>query len=165
MTGPLVYAPLLSLALILAGCQQAPPPAPKPDLKAEAAKIMEADAAWSKAVQDKDAARIASLYAEDGTSHVTGRPSATGPAAIQQAAADVLKTQVSISWKTSSLVVGEAADIAYQTGSWESVDKDAKGKTTQTAGQFLTVWARQPDGSWKVKADMASPEGPPAPVK
>ena len=35
-----------ALAIWLIGCQQAPPVAAKPDLKAEEAKIMEADAAW-----------------------------------------------------------------------------------------------------------------------
>ncbi|MBI4893572.1 MAG: DUF4440 domain-containing protein [Acidobacteria bacterium] len=153
------------LALMLIGCQQAPPPAPKPDLKAEAAKIMEADAAWMKAAQEKDAAKIASFYAEDGTSHSAGRPAATGRMAIQKLVEEVSKAQVSLSWKTANVVVAEAGDIAYQTGSWESVEKDAKGKPMQSAGKFLTVWARQADGSWKVKEDMGNAEAPPAPVK
>ena len=165
MNKRIVFASAVSLALILTGCQEAPPPVAKPDLKAEAAKITEADAAWMKAVQDKDAAKIASFFAEDGTSHVTGHPSATGPAAIQKLTEEGFKTQVSISWKTTNLVVGEAADIAYQTGTWESVEKDAKGKEMQSAGKFLTVWAKQPDGTWKVKDDMGSAEGPPTPVK
>lgn len=161
----LVFALTLSLALILIGCQQAPPAAPKPDLKAEAAKIMEVDAAWMKAVQEKDAAKLASFFAPDGTSHVADHPSATGHEAIQKLSEERFKNQVSTSWKTTNLVVGEAGDIAYQTGTWESIDKDAKGKPMQSAGRFLTVWVKQADGSWKTKEDMGSAEGPPAPVK
>lgn len=165
MRKQLMGAMALSLALISIGCQQAPPPAPKPDLKAEAAKIMELDAAWMKASQAKDAARHASYFAEDGSWYVEGHPKATGREAIQKLDQVLFKTQTEVSWTTTKLAVSEAADYAYQAGAWEMIDKDAKGKSTKTIGKFVTVWKKQPDGSWKVQEDIGNPDGPPTPVK
>lgn len=155
----------LTLALLAAGCQQAPPAAPKPDLKAEAAKIMEADAAWMKAAQAKDAAGHASFFTGDGSWLVEGHPKATGRDAIQKLSETLARNQVSLSWTTEKLEVSEAADYAFQIGAWESVENDAKGRPMKAAGKFLTVWRKQPDGNWKVQADASSPDGPHTPVK
>lgn len=153
------------LALIAVGCQQAPPPAPKPDLKAEAAKIRALDDAWLKTFQAKDAAGHASFFAEDGSWYSSGRPKAAGREAIRKQAEDVFKSEVSSSWQTPTIVVSEAGDLAYAEGTWESVIQDAKGKRAKEVGKFLTVWKKQPDGNWKVLTDSGSPDGPPTPVK
>jgi uncharacterized protein (TIGR02246 family) len=165
MRKQLMSAMALSLALISIGCQQAPPPAPKPDLKAEAAKIMEIDTAWMKDYQARNAARCASYYAEDASWYVTGHPKATGREAIQKLAQVLFETEIGGAWTTTKLVVSEAADFAYQVGAWDSIDKAAKGKSTKTIGKFVTVWKKQPDGSWKVQEDIGNPDGPPTPVK
>jgi uncharacterized protein (TIGR02246 family) len=156
-------AAALAVALVSIGCQQAPPP--KPDLKAEAAKIMEADAAWMKAAQAKDAAAQASFFAEDGSALRDGYPKATGREAIQKLVEAVSKTEVSLSWATTKLVVSEAADMAYQEGTWESIVKNDKGEPAKEIGKFLTVWAKQKDGSWKVQSDCGNLDGPRQPVK
>jgi len=165
MKKQLMGAMALSLALISIGCQQAPPPAPKPDLSAEEAKIRQTDAAWMKDSQARDAARHASYFAEDGSWNQSGYPKATGREAIQKLAQVLFKTQAGVSWTTTKLAVSEAADFAYQVGAWELIDKDAKGKSTKTIGKFVTVWKKQPDGSWKVQEDIGNPDGPPTPVK
>jgi uncharacterized protein (TIGR02246 family) len=165
MRKQLMGAMALSLVLISIGCQQAPPPAPKPDLKAEAAKIMETDAAWMKDYQAKNAARHASYYAEDGSWYVEGHPKATGREAIQKLAQVLFETETGGAWTTTKLVVSEAADFAYQVGAWDAINKAAKGKSTKTIGKFVTVWKKQPDGSWKVQEDIGNPDGPPTPVK
>jgi uncharacterized protein (TIGR02246 family) len=159
------FALAVCLALIAAGCQQAPPPSPKPDLKAEAAKIKELDDAWLKAFQAKDAAAHASFFAEDGSSYTSGRPKAVGREAIRKQAEEVFKSEVSSSWETPTIVVSEAGDLAYALGTWESVIQDAKGKRAKEVGKFLTVWKKQPDGNWKVLADSGSPDGPPTPLR
>jgi uncharacterized protein (TIGR02246 family) len=155
----------IALALWLTACQQAPPTAAKPDLSAEEAKIRQTDAAWMNDSQARDAARHASYFAEDGSWNQSGYPKATGREAIQKLAQVLFKTQTGVSWTTTKLAVSEAADYAYQVGAWELIDKDAKGKSTKTIGKFVTVWKKQPDGSWKVQEDIGNPDGPPTPVK
>ncbi len=111
------------------------------------------------------ASAIPSYFAEDGSFHVAGYPKASGREAIQKLAQVLYETQTSVSWTTTEVVVSEAADVAYSVGTWEVINKDAKGKSTKTIGKFLTVWKKQPDGSWKAQVDSNGPDGPPTPVK
>ena len=94
-----------ALATWLMGCQQSPPVAAKPDLKAEEAKILQTDAAWLRAYQARDAAGAASFFAEDGTSYPADRPKATGREAIQKSKEQFLQSAVTPScraWLASS---------------------------------------------------------------
>jgi ketosteroid isomerase-like protein len=34
--------------------------------------------------------------------------------------------------------------------------KEASGKVTERRGQYVTIWRKQPDGSWKVVFDTGS---------
>ena len=155
-----------ALAIWLMGCQQAPPVAAKPDLKAEEAKILEADAMWLKAFQARDAAGVASCFAEDGTTHPAGRPRATGREAVRKSIQEFFQSPVTASsWTTTKVVVSQAADIAYSVGTYEDTLKDAKGKPAKEIGKFVTVWKKQPDGSWKAVEDIGNPDGPATPVK
>jgi uncharacterized protein (TIGR02246 family) len=48
-------------------------------------------------------------------------------------------------------------DNAYETGVW-SYTFQPKGKPEQhIGGHYVTVWKRQPDGGWKIWADMGVP--------
>lgn len=161
----LLRAAALAIAILFCGCQQAPPAAPKPDLKAEAAKIKETDAEYMRAYQARDGMRYASFFAEDGSWYIAEHPKATGREAIQKLATALWKNETSSSWTTTKLEVSEAADLAYQTGTWEATEKDPNGRSTKTIGKFVTVWEKQSDGSWKVQEDCSNPDGPPTPVK
>jgi uncharacterized protein (TIGR02246 family) len=156
----------VALALLSAGCQQAAPPARKPDLKAEEAKILETDAAYMKAVQAKDAAAAAGVFAEDGASNAPGMPRSEGRAAVAKELEEYFKQpRLSISWKNSKVVISESGDLAYTTGTSETTKPDAKGKPVLEKGKFVTVWKKQAGGSWKVVEDIFNPDGPATPVK
>ena len=52
-------------------------------------------------------------------------------------------------------VIG-AGDVGYTTGRSLFRQKSADGKVTERRGQYLTVWRKQADGSWKVVFDTGS---------
>ena len=54
--------------------------------------------------------------------------------------------------------VARSGDIGYAIGTFEGVVDDAPVK-----GKYVEIWKKQADGSWKVAADMFSPDSPPAP--
>jgi len=58
-----------------------------------------------------------------------------------------------LSWKTGSLEVARSGDIAYETGAYDFITTDKKGKSTDTKGKYVVVWKKQSDGSWKVVVD------------
>jgi uncharacterized protein (TIGR02246 family) len=48
-------------------------------------------------------------------------------------------------------------DTAYETGTW-SYTFTPKGKSEQRiGGRYVTLWRRQPDGGWKIWADIGVP--------
>ena len=60
-----------------------------------------------------------------------------------------------LSWRPTSVGVSVSGDLAYSTGPWEyRVTKDA---APIVQGHFLSIWAKQPDGAWKVAFDCGVP--------
>ena len=43
---------------------------------------------------------------------------------------------------------------------YEFIAKEASGKTVSDKGKYLTVWKKQPDGSWKVLLDIYNSDLP-----
>jgi ketosteroid isomerase-like protein len=71
-----------------------------------------------------------------------------------------------LSWYPAVAGMAEAGDLGYTTGPWE-FKADIKDAKAVAWGHFLTVWKRQPDGSWKFAIDLgisnpqpAQPESP-----
>ena len=58
-----------------------------------------------------------------------------------------------LSWKTSSLEIARSGEMAYETGNYNFVTIDKKGKTNDQKGKYVVVWKKQSDGSWKVVVD------------
>ena len=67
-----------------------------------------------------------------------------------------------LSWYPTFADVARAGDLGYTTGPWE-YKADVHDAKPVAWGNFLTVWKRQPDGSWKFAIDLGISN--PQPVK
>ena len=67
----------------------------------------------------------------------------------------------SLRWKAEIAEVGGAADLGYTIGPYRMEFQDPEGNPVVIDGKFLTIWKRQPDGSWKTAVDMFNENGPP----
>ena len=56
--------------------------------------------------------------------------------------------------------VSEDGTLGYNYGRYEFRDPGAEGKEIVRGGWFLTLWKRQPDGSWKYVMDNGTPDKP-----
>ena len=56
---------------------------------------------------------------------------------------------VQVTWAPDKVVVSESGDLACSYGKyqWEVVDEE--GEKQRLTGIYMTVWKRQPDGSWR----------------
>jgi ketosteroid isomerase-like protein len=67
-----------------------------------------------------------------------------------------------LTWEPAFADVSRAGDLGYTTGPWEFREKSASDPPV-AFGQYVTVWRRQPDGSWRVALDTGTshqkPEG------
>jgi uncharacterized protein (TIGR02246 family) len=121
---------------------------------ADEAAIRAASAAWSQAATAKDLDKAVSFYAADALVLPDKAPAITGNENIRKNWTPLLALPgPGLSWKTSSVVVARSGDIAYETGTYDFVTTDKKGKSTDTKGKYVVVWKKQADNSWKVVVD------------
>lgn len=66
-----------------------------------------------------------------------------------------------LTWHPTYSDVSSAGDLGWTTGPWEfrenATDKDAAGN-----GHFVTLWRKQPDGTWKFELDFGIRHAAPA---
>src|SRR6185436_14148769 len=66
-----------------------------------------------------------------------------------------------LSWYPAVAGMARAGDLGYTTGPWE-FKPDIHDAKSVAWGHFLTVWKRQPDGSWKFAIDLGISNPQPA---
>jgi ketosteroid isomerase-like protein len=66
-----------------------------------------------------------------------------------------------LSWYPAVAGIARAGDMGYTTGPWE-FKADIHDAKSVAWGHFLTVWKRQPDGSWKFAIDLGISNPQPA---
>jgi ketosteroid isomerase-like protein len=72
---------------------------------------------------------------------------------------------VKLTWAASFTDVSDDATLGYNYGRYESRRPGPEGKEIVRGGWFLTIWNKQPDGSWRYVMDNGAPDRPPAPPK
>lgn len=147
---------LVAGAVILVGCaQQAPAPTPPPDTRAaDEAAIRAAITEWVASAQAKDAEKFASFYAEDAVLMMAGSAPVSGAAISAATGAMMQDPNFALSFEPSSVVVARSGDLAYETGTFSLTMSDPKKKPATETGDYVVVWQKQADGSWKVVRDV-----------
>lgn len=167
MPRKILIIPVLAFAFAAAACQQRD--STKEHAGGEAAMnagadadsvtaVKEAEQAMLKAFQAKDAAALTAHYAPDAVLALPGR-TVKGSEAIGKAnAEDFSDPAFKLDFTNERTDV--SGDLAYTSGSFRVTYTDDKTKrVTNGTGTYVTVFKKQPDGSWKVAADVASPTG------
>jgi uncharacterized protein (TIGR02246 family) len=156
----ILVSSLVIIGLALA-CQQPPPPSPPDTRAADERAVREADAAWSKAAAAKDVEAYVGFLADDASVFPPNAPMQTGKESIRKSVAETMPSPgVALSWQVSKAEASRGGDLAYSVGTYEVTMKDAKGKPVTDRGKYVTVWKKQPDGKWKVAADIYNSDLP-----
>jgi uncharacterized protein (TIGR02246 family) len=143
-------------------------PQAAPDTReADERAIRELDIECSKAGAAKDVERYMSCFADDASVFEPGRPVVTGRDAIRKGTDALFAIPgFSLSFQVAKVVVARSGDLAYSHGTYAMTMNDAKGKPVNEKGKFVTAYRKQPDGKWKVVADIFNSDLPaPAPPK
>src|SRR4030095_13441477 len=137
----------------------AEPTAP-PDVNAiDAASpfIAKANKEWEAAIQTGDADALSRPYHEDGVFIGPDGNAVRGRAAIRAmyAGRAPAKTRIVSATIQSEGRVAASADEVYEWGSGWMVIQSADGTKAKRGGRYLTVWHRQPDGTWVITRNLA----------
>jgi uncharacterized protein (TIGR02246 family) len=151
----------MTLTLLAVGCSIAP--APAPDTRAaDVQAVKDVEAAWVKDTASKDADKWASYFTDDGAGLYPGGPTLNGKAAIKTAMAPILADpNFSLIFQSTRAMASKGGDMVYTQGTYTMTITDPKTRKPMTdKGKFLTVYARQADGSWKAVADTFNSDAP-----
>ena len=152
---------LLSFSMIcsLAGLGVAQNKNQLSDLKA----MVETERAFSRTSEEKGTREsFAQFIAADG---VLFRPTPVfGKKWMQEHPLPVSTTRQLLSWQPIFAAVSRAGDLGYTTGPWQ-FKNDIKDAKPAAFANFMTVWKKQADNSWKFALDLgiSNPE-PKAPA-
>ena len=150
--------------VVIAGCDQAPQKAPATDVAAVEKELRGIETQWNADYNSRNVDAILGHYAEDAALANPGAPlvaaSESRRAAITQFVSD---PNLKISFASDRVQVAKSGDLAYTRGHFTLQGTDPATKQPRTdAGNYLTVWKKQSDGSWKAVEDFITPGAPAA---
>jgi len=143
-------------AILLTGCRV--------DLEAERAGLRAADQAWSQTQPNLD--HFMSYVAENAYTLLPDADILQGKSQIRNAWSGIFTNPgFSLKWTATHVEVAADGRTGYTIGTWEMTLQDSGGNTLNRTGKYITLWQKQPaaaGGQWKVVADTAVFDSPPA---
>lgn len=151
---------LLVLLIFAIGCTQAPPPEPPDTRAADESAVRRASADMMAAAQAKDAEGVSSVYAPDSLVHYVNFPPMNKQQAHDAWAQVMANAGYSVSWSPQRIDVARSGDLAFEQGTYEFTQHDARGRPVVERGTYVQAWKKQGDGAWKifVNTSTATPE-------
>jgi uncharacterized protein (TIGR02246 family) len=119
--------------------------------------IARANKEWEAAIQTGDADALSRPYREDGVFVGPDGNAVRGRAAIRAmyAARAASKARIVDATIQSEGRVAAGPDEVYEWGSGWVFIQSADGTRAKRGGRYLTVWHRQPDGTWVITRNLA----------
>jgi uncharacterized protein (TIGR02246 family) len=161
----ILWISLLPIALILFACTApaSEPPAvdDKAQREADTQAIKEVEAKWDAATNANDADGIMALLTDDIIVVPPNAPAIEGKEAVRRFLVADFEENSYKDTKGSVVEVRLAGDWAYVRGTWRgTVTPKAGGESSEDIGQWIEIFDRQPDGSWKISRNMYSSDLP-----
>lgn len=136
------------LALGFAGCGRV-------NVEEERAALLEADRQWAASTGDLDL--FMSFWGPEPMAYPPGMPAVQGQEAIRKMFGGMAASPgFALSWTASKADVAASGDVGYTTGTYEMTMGGVKD-----SGKYVTVWKKQPEGTWKVAEDIFNSNLPP----
>ena len=139
-------------AFVLSGCISS---APQVDIAAEEAAIRTAlGEAWN-AVVTKDVDKFVSICADEDMMFPPNAPIVRGTQEVREYMSQLFATPgFAMSQQPPQVEVSRGGDLAYTWDTAELTLNDAKGNPVTQRMKHVVVWKKQPDGTWKIVADI-----------
>ena len=105
-----------------------------------------------------DVPQMAASYADNAMSFMPGMAVMNGRGAIENAMKDWVASSTvnEVTFATTDVVL--EGELAIETGTFRMTSTMTNAKPKTESGNYLAVWQRQSDGSWRVIRDMSTPD-------
>ena len=116
--------------------------------------LMNVDRSWSERSRQKGyhASRL-DFASDSAIDLLDGEMPLHGIKEIKQYAATHPDSSYTLEWKPLRCAVATSGDIGYTYGGWTMHTKTKQQSDTSLYGDYITVWKKQTDGSWKYVVD------------
>ncbi|HKZ52650.1 MAG TPA: SgcJ/EcaC family oxidoreductase [Candidatus Acidoferrales bacterium] len=142
------------LVVAAAGCAQK-----KVSIADERTAIRNAEREAVNAANAKEVERWVGVFAASATVIPPNRSVLTGKEAIQEWGAKLFESPgFALKFENETIEVSAAADLAYALTRYERTLHDKAGKPAAETGNWVAVWKKQPDGSWKCVVYIWNPD-------
>jgi ketosteroid isomerase-like protein len=130
------------------------------DLEHERQRLLARDAEWAAlSSQGEDVDRILSFWADDARVFAPGLPAFSGKAALRSYVEGALAIPgFHITWITSEASLSPDGHFAYVLSRNAVTMPGAEGRPVTTNGRAVTLWRREPDGTWRCAVDIWNDE-------
>src|SRR5271154_3362814 len=145
------------IACFAIGCSHPRPAAPPDTRAADEATIRKADADFATFAAAKDLDKAMALYADDAVFFSSGTPAAIGKDNIRKNIQGLMAVPgMQLNITVASVDVARSGDLAMDRGTVEATVTDKKGKSVINTSEYVLVWKKMADGSWKIEADPSA---------
>lgn len=153
-----------SALVLLSSCNQAPQKAPATDAAAVEKAIRDIETQWIKDYNSRNIDAVIGHYAEDAAIANPGMALAAASESRRSAITQFLADpNLKIDFASDRVQVAKSGDLAYSRGHFTMQGTDPGTKQPRAdSGNYLTVWQKQTDGSWKAVEDFVVPGASPA---
>jgi len=148
---------LAQLAFPTSEAAAAPNPLTDPTVKPGKMLLFDLEARFAKDVLIRGGEAFADWFAEDGVALGNGTAPLVGKVAIVKSANWSPKAY-QLTWTPTDAMMGPSGDMGYTWGHFDGHSKDMNGNPVTTSGRYMTIWRKEPDGSWKVVLDASNDE-------
>ena len=155
----IVYAIVLSLFW---ACDQQTSQLTSP---ADPQELMEVDMKFAQLARDQGISQAFYQYADQKAIILRqGQFPLKGPDEIKedwQTVVSSYNNPPQLSWKPIKAGIARSGDLGYTFGTYEFTVLDSLGSPSISYGNYVTVWKKQEDGSWKYVLDGGASTPPP----
>jgi uncharacterized protein (TIGR02246 family) len=133
------------------------------DTKAAEQAVKDAEAATLAEWKAKKADGVAGHYASDATTYLAGQAPMVGRDKIQAGVGQFMQdANFGIDYANTQTIVAASGDLAYTKGTYHVTYTDPQTKKAKSeAGNYVTIFHKEADGSWKAVEDAAVPGAAP----
>jgi hypothetical protein len=124
-----------------------------------AATLMRLDKEFSATAAKVGVGKAFSIYAANPTIRF-------GTPAVRVSPSELVKEfppDLRLSWTPEEAMAAASGDLGFTWGRWILQGKNKDGSPREVHGKYVTIWKKQPDGTWKFVLDTGLPDPAPAP--
>jgi ketosteroid isomerase-like protein len=149
----------LALSALLTGCTNSAPDTHDADVAA----LKDNESRWVNDAATKDIDKFVAHYTEDASLLLPNTPILTGRAAIRGGLNPMMiDPNFAVTFGATKVDVAKSGDFGYTQGTYSLTQSNPKTKAPVVEkGNYLTVYRKQADGSWKAVEDTFMADAPP----